>query len=118
MKKLKAKHVSLAEAGEEIFQVQFEEKSDSLKNYFLLQRAFEFEDDEPDPPYIESDDMTFCGHLKLNRVEFSRNRFYIQLANKQKSELEINFEISNKQYHEVKEYLGIILSGLDFVKIE
>lgn len=125
MKKLIAKHVSAAEAGGEYFQVMFEENRDDDKNYFLIQRAFdewdEFEEDEdkPDPPpYIESDDMTFCGFLAIKNVEFSRNRFYIQLANKQKNDLEISFDISNKEYQKVKKTLKIILSGYDFAKIE
>jgi len=43
MKKLKAKYVSASEAGE-YFQVTFEEERDSLANYLLIQRGFEFFD--------------------------------------------------------------------------
>jgi len=123
MKKLKAKHVSAAEAGGEYFQVMFEEDRDSDKNYFLIQRAFEsegdeFEKDAPDLPYIESDDMTFCGFLKLKRVELSRNRFYIQLADKQQNDLEISFDIWAMDYRKVKNILKKILYGYDFIKIE
>jgi hypothetical protein len=123
MKKLIAKHVSAGESGGEYFQVMFETDRDSDKNYFLIQRAFEsewdeFEEAKPDPPYIESDDMTFCGFLDLKKVEFSRNRFYIQLANKRKDDLEISFDVSDREYQEVKEILKTILSGCDFAKIE
>lgn len=60
MKKLKAKYTSASEAGD-YFQVTFEKNNDSLTDYFLIQPGFEFEDnEEPDPPYIESDNEKFC----------------------------------------------------------
>ncbi|NIR49091.1 hypothetical protein GWO43_11565 [candidate division KSB1 bacterium] len=119
MKKLKAKYVSASESGGEYFQVIFEEKRDSLTNYFLIQRAFEFEEDEgPDPPYLESDEEKLCGHLAFQKVEFDRNRFYIQLADEEKHDLEVSFDISEENYQEVKRLLKIILTGYDFVKIQ
>ncbi|MFQ5825049.1 MAG: hypothetical protein ACE5JB_13430 [bacterium] len=111
--------MTASEAGGEYFQVSFEEEWDSLTNYFLIQRGFEFDDDEkPDPPYLESDDERFCGHLEFQKVEFNRNRFYIQLADEEKNDLEVSFGISEDNYQEVKRVLKIILLGYDFVKIE
>ena len=117
MKRLNAKYVSATEAGD-YYQVTFEEERDSLTNYFLIQRGFEFEEILPDDPYIESDDLKFCGRPKFVKIEFNRNRFYLLLADNDKNELEINFDIPDKEYKEVKRILKIILSGYDFLKIE
>lgn len=117
MKRIYAKYVTASEAGD-YFQVSFEEKRDSLINYFLIQRGFEYyEDEEPDELYIESDDIRFCGCPKFEKIEFNRNRFHLLLADDDKNELEINFDISDKDYKEAKRILEIILSGYDFVKI-
>ncbi len=119
MFKLKAKHVKASESGGEYFQVSFDEERDSLTNYFLIQRAFECdEDEEPDPPYLESEDEIFCGHLEFQKVEFNRHRFYIQLADKENNDLEVSFNISEDNYQEVKKTLEIILYGYDFAIIE
>lgn len=117
MKQLNAKYVSASEAGD-YFQVLFEEERDSLKNYFLIQRGFEFEDITPDPCYIESDDLTLCGHLKIKKVELSRNRFYLLLGDKNQNALEIKFETSGGNYQEVKRVLAIILSGYNYTEFK
>ena len=109
LKKLNSKYVSASDQGGEYFQITFEEEKDSLINYFLIQRSLNEEDDIPDPPYIESDDMRFCGHIKLLHVELNRNRFFIQLAEKGNDKLEINFTTSDKNYDKIKEILEIIL---------
>jgi len=116
-KKLKAEYVSAAEAGD-YFQALFEEDKSRAKKYFLIQRGFEFEDDEPDEPYIESDDMKFCGRFKFNKVEFNRNRFYLQLAGKEKDDFEITFDIADSDYSEVRRVIKIIFSGCDYVIVE
>ena len=117
MKKINAKYVTASEEGD-YYQVSFEEKWDSMSNYFLIQRGFEFEDIIPDDPYIESDDLRFCGWPGFKKIEFTRNRFYILLADKDKNELEINFDIPEKDYKEAKRILEIILSGYGFAKID
>ena len=113
-KKLKAKYVSAAEAGD-YFQVLFEEDRSRPKKYFLIQRGFEFEEVEPNGLYIESDDMRFCGHLKPSKIEFNRNRFYLQLAEEENDDLEIAFDIVDSDYLEVRRVIKIILSGYDHV---
>ena len=89
-----------------------------MTNYFLIQRGFEFEEIIPDDPYIESDDLRFCGRPKFEKIEFIRNRLYILSGDKEKNDIEINFDIPDKDYKEAKRILKIILSGYDFVKIE
>ncbi|OQX96499.1 hypothetical protein B6I21_00800 [candidate division KSB1 bacterium 4572_119] len=117
MKRINAKYVTASEAGD-YYQVSFEEEWESLTNYFLIQWGFEFEDIVPDEPYIESDDLMFCGRPKFEKIEFNRNRFYLQLADEDKNELEINFDIPDKDYKEGKRILEIILSGYDFIKVD
>ena len=111
MKKLQANHVSASEAGD-YFQVLFEVEQDSLENYFLIQRGFEFDDyEQPDPYYIESDDEIFCGHLDIAKAKLDRNRFYLKLKDREGGDLEITFDITDKNYQEVKRLLKIIFSG-------
>ena len=117
MKELNAKHASASEGGEEYFQVMFEEQLDSLENYFLIQRNFEFEEGEkPDPPYIDSDDERFCGHLEFDKVEFNQERFYIRLADEDKNELEVTLDIPDDDYREIKRILKDYFVWLCFRK--
>ena len=118
MKHFNAKCVSATVAGD-IFRVMFEQDDDSLENYFLIQRNFEFaEIDELNRCTIESDDTTFCGSSKIGRVEFSENRFYIRLADDVKNELEITYNTSKKNYEKVKKVLSTILSDQNCLVIQ
>jgi hypothetical protein len=106
------------EAGD-YFQVLFEVEQNSLENYFLIQRGFEFDDyEQPDPCYIESDDGRFCGHLDIAKAELDRNRFYLKLMDRESGDLEITFDIADKNYQEVKRFLEIIFSGFNTLEIK
>ena len=65
MMKLKCKHVSASEAGDEIFQVLFEVQSEQEGgSYVLISRAFLEEDEgEFSPIYLETHDE------RLNRTK-------------------------------------------------
>lgn len=118
MKKLEAKRVSASEAGD-YFQVLFEEDRDRFKNYFLIQRGFEFDFGErPDPCYIESDDRTFCGHIRITKAELAKNRFYLKLGDSKGSDMEIMYDTSEDNYQEVKRVVRIIFSGTNALKIK
>ena len=84
-----------------------------MKDYFLIQWGFEEEDETRDEPYIESDDMRFCGRPGIKTVELNRNRFHLLLVDE--NELEINFNISDDEYNEVKRILEIILADDNFL---
>ena len=112
MKQLNAKYVDAVEV-EDYYQVSFEKIKDSLKDYFLIQWGFEEEDETRDEPYIESDEMIFCGRPGIRKAELNRNRFYLLLADK--NEIEINFNIPDNEYNEVKRILKIILAADNFI---
>ena len=63
MMKLKCKHVSASEAGDEIFQVLFEVQSEQEGgSYVLISRAFLEEDEgEFSPIYLETHDERLIG---------------------------------------------------------
>lgn len=105
MKKLQVNHVSASEAGD-YFQVLFEQARNSLRNYFLIQRGFEFDEDEKsDPCYVESDDENLCGHPEIKKAVLDRNRFYLKLSDREDFDLEITFDIADENYQEVKRVL-------------
>jgi hypothetical protein len=76
IQQLTAKYVEATQAGD-YFQVYFGKTRDGLTDYFLIQWGFEFEDETRDEPYIESDDMKFCGRPGIKKAELNRNRFYL-----------------------------------------
>ena len=112
MKQLFARYVEATQAGD-YFQVSFEKTRDSLKDYFLIQWGFEEEEETRDEPYIESDDIRFCGWPGIKKVELNQNRFHLLLADD--NELEIKFDIPDKEYIEVKRILKTILAADNFL---
>lgn len=112
MKRLFAKYVEATQAGD-YFQVTFEKARDSLKDYFLIQWGFEEEDKVRDEPYIESDDMKFCGRPGIKKAELNQNRFHLLLADN--NEIEIKFNILDKKYVKVRRILKIILAADKFL---
>lgn len=118
MKTLKCRNVQAAEAGDEIFQVTFETEFDSLKDYFLIQRGFEFEEVVGNQIYIESDDMTFTGYNIIEEAFLERNRFYIRLNDKDNSEIELLFSISDNKYQKIKKTLKIIFTRFHNLKVQ
>jgi len=117
MKTLNCENVQASEAGDELFQVSFETKFDSLKDYFLIQRGFEFEDVLGEQIYIESDDNRFTGHNMIEEAHLDRNRFYVKLNDSNQSEIELLYNVPEKDYTEIKSILINIFTRFDFLKI-
>ncbi len=66
-------HVSMSEAGREYFQVLLAEQKEEECPYLLIQRRFDYDDDEPpDPCYFETHDERFIGHFDRMKAELSR----------------------------------------------
>ena len=116
MKTLKCENVQASEAIDEIFQVCFETNFDSLKDYFLIQRNFEFEEITGKKIYTESDDDNFTGYNIIGEAQLDRNRFYIKFNNSSKSEIELLFKVSEKNFQKIKRILEIIFIQFDFLK--
>lgn len=98
-----------SQAGD-YYQVSFEKTQDSLIDYLLIQRGFEFEDFAPDRIYIECDDPSLCGHHSIKEVAFTHNIFYLRATNEHEEySFEINFQIDEYKYRKIKRILEIIL---------
>ena len=99
--------VSASEAGD-YFQVLFEEEKDNdEKGYFLMQRQFEFPDE--DEFYLESDDNRFCGHFQIAAASLSRDEFCLELLpSTERKKLRIRFYTDPDVFEEVKRVLRIM----------
>ena len=109
--KLNCQSVSTSEAGDEIFQVLFEvELNQDDGPYLLLQRAFLGEDDGDDAScYVENNEEKLIGHYPNFHAEFSRNRLTLDLPSPTNETIEVNFQITDQKFQEVKHMLTIIL---------
>ena len=111
MMKLKCKHVSASEAGDEIFQVLFEVQSEQEGgSYVLLSRAFLEEDEgEFSPIYVETHDERLIGHYPEIDAQLIRRRFTAWLPPPVDELIEIDFITSDQNFEKVRRTLGIIL---------
>lgn len=109
--KLKCKHVSATEAGDEIFQVLFEVKQDQDDGpYVLIQRAFlEDDEDESCPCYVETHEERLIGHYPNLEAELTRNQLTLRLPPPANEMIEIEFLTSDAGFSKVSHMLGVIL---------
>ncbi len=107
--KLNCTHASASDAGGDYFQVMFEEGEGENRPYLLIQRGFEFDDDEtPDPCYVETLDEKFIGHHSGAKGVLGRNSFLLSIPNEPET-IESQFDISSKEFAEIRKVLRIIL---------
>ena len=106
---LNCKYVSASEAGD-YFQVLFEKELDDDKEYFLIQRQFEFPDGGK--CYIETQGEDYIGHYKIRKSTISPKRFYVKIQRWQDSDITINFNTSTKNYNEIKRVLKIMIPNI------
>jgi hypothetical protein len=111
MMELRCQYVSASEAGDEIFQVMFEEKPEEEEGpYLLISRAFLEEDEgEVDPVYIETHDKRLIGHYPTVGTELTRDRFTITLPPPANETIQVHFNASDKEFRRVVRTLEIIL---------
>jgi hypothetical protein len=111
MKTFHAKSVSYSEYSEDVeyFQVLFEESENSETGYVLLQRQFEF----PDRGwvYFECDEFDRSGHFSIRQSRLCRESFEIRIPGRPGGYWKIFFEISDRQFEELKMVLVVILSS-------
>ncbi len=103
------KYVSASEAGD-YFQVLFEKERDVDKEYFLIQRRFEFSD--RGKCYIEPQGEDYIGHYKITKSTISPERSYVKIQRWQDSDITINFNTSTKNYNEIKRVLKIMIPNI------
>jgi len=102
------KYVSATEAGD-YYEVTFEKEISNDEEYFLIQRQFEFLNDEC---YIESNDLDYCGHFKINKAVLYNNRVEMEIDRTFNKEITVKYPISLENYSEVQRILKIIIPHL------
>ena len=108
--KLNCEHVSVSEAGGDYFQVLFKKHEKGEGPYLLIQRGFEFDEDEaPDPCYVETHEQRFIGHFTGLGANLSRNRFILRLPPPHRETIQVDFETPDRNFREVMRALRIIL---------
>ena len=96
MKTFHANQVSVSEAGEDCFQVLFEEGSDDSGQYLLVQR--EFETPDGGACYVEDDALVMTGHFRVRGSELGRACFSTEFAGPSNDSLRITFAIREDDF--------------------
>ncbi len=114
MKKIPVKSVSASQSGD-YFQVCF----GNDETYFLIQWGIEFDDEDDEPRYIESNDKSYIGHVRVKKATLSHNNFYIQIMKgKETKEIEIIFPDQDKnEFLEIERILKVIIPNITIEKI-
>jgi hypothetical protein len=109
--KLKCKHVSASEAGDEIFQIRFEVQPEHEGgSYVLISRAFlEEDEDEFSPIYLETHDERLIGHYPEIDAQLTRSHFTVRLPPPVDESIVVDFTTSDQNFEKVRRTLGIIL---------
>jgi len=113
MKKIRVESVSANQSGD-YFQVCFGHD----ETYFLIQWGIEFDDEDDEQRYIESNDESYVGHVRVKKATLSHNNFYIQvMKGKETKEIEITFPDQDKNaFLEVERILEVIIPNVTIEK--
>ena len=116
MKKIYVKKVSATQSGD-YFQVHFDNDDETYHKdniYFLIQWGIEFDDEDDVPCYIECNDESYIGHVRVTKATLSRNYFYLQvMEGKESKEIEIIFpDQDKKEFCEAERILKIIVPNI------
>lgn len=106
---------SASEAGDEIFQVLFQNNCDPEdfdSPYLLIQRAW-LEEDEggSDGIYVECTNIGLCGHYSGGVVaELTRDSIHLHLPAPANEVIKVRFKASDQEYKEISEMLALMLN--------
>jgi len=114
--RLHAHHVSVAESGDEYFQVSFDSEPPSDADfdpsgpdrpYLVVQR--QFEDDDGGVCYIETHDHdSYSGHFRLRLLRFTPTRFAFEIARKDHKYIEVTYHLDPQRFDELRRVVHII----------
>ena len=106
---------SASEAGDEIFQVLFQNGCDSEdfdSPYLLIQRA-SLEEDEGDSDgiYVECTNVDLCGHYSGGVVaELTRELIHLHLPAPANEVIKVGFKANDQDYKEISKMLPLMLN--------
>lgn len=104
-----AQHASISEEGD-YFQVLFEERRDEEGvPYLLIQRQFEDEDDES--CYVESQDEELIGHFDVLSASLEPRRFLLSVN--QRLVADVALDITEPELYELERILRILIPELE-----
>lgn len=100
------KHASVAESGDEYFQVLFADAKDSDDRYFLMQRQFE----SPDygRVHVESHLPLLSGHFRIKKAQLERGCFRLEIMSQPAVTVQIRFKADETQFNQLKRVLAIM----------
>jgi hypothetical protein len=108
-----ANHASVAESGDEYFQVSFASEPpsdadfDPDRPYLLVQR--QFEDDDGGVCYIETHDHdNYTGHFRLRLIELTPTRLAFEIARTNHKYVEVTYDLDAKRFGEVQRVVHIV----------
>jgi hypothetical protein len=116
--RLHADHVSVADSGDEYFQVSFDnapshddfDLSGPDQPYLIVQR--QFEDDDRGVCYIETHDHdTYTGHFRLRLIEFTPTRLAFEIARTDHKYVEVTYDLDAKRFDEVQRIVHIVFGA-------
>jgi len=102
------KYVSATEVGD-YYEVMFKKEIYKDEEYIMIQRQFEFLNDEC---YIESNDLNYCGDFKINKAVLYNNRVEIEIDRKSNKEITVKYPLTLENHSEVRRILKIIIPDL------
>src|SRR5215471_4689294 len=108
-----ANYVSTSVAGD-YYQAMFEAEQDSAdldSPYLLIQRQFEDPDDES--CYIETHDQKYCGHFLLRRVDFTPQKWSIELDRPRDKFVSMTFVMVATEFAEASQVVKIISGEIE-----
>lgn len=104
------RRASASHAGD-YYQVLFEDGEDDSENaYVLLQRQFEWPDD--DRYYVEASDTQLCGYFHIAAAYLSRTHLSLEFPSAPWTTLVIYYAADDRTYAEVRRTLRIMLGEL------
>ena len=100
-------YVSVASSGWEYYQVSFSDELDSDNSYFLIQR--QFETDDGGLFYVESHELTMCGHFRIGKAELGRDLLRPQIMSQPAKTVQVRFRADRTEYSCLKRILTIMM---------
>ncbi len=111
MLKLHARRASASEAGD-YFQVMFEERADAEDSrYLLIQRQFEFPDE--DCCAIETEQPDVSGHFQIQRAVLERSRFQVWWSGGSECKADVTFETDDESYADISRMMRIMIPQVE-----
>ena len=110
-----SRYIEASEEGDYV-QVFFGRNRESVDEYLLIQRQFEFPDDGE--CYVETANLNFCGHYFIRSAQLARNSFRVSYGKKSGKQVMVTFKATDRAYAKAKRILKAIIPRLEVAEVE